>query len=88
MADIIIAAVIDSCFPVVVVFGKITTSGLADLQLLGPRSRAASNDSFSSIREAPGPLGGSAGFYRPVPFPHPPPPQQFRQTQLWLRKRL
>ena len=42
----------------------------------------------SELREAPGPPGGCAGFYRPVPFPHPPPPAQFLQTQLWLRKRL
>jgi hypothetical protein len=41
----------------------------------------------SALREAPGPPGGCAGFYRPVPFPHPPPPEQFLQTQLWLRKR-
>ena len=88
MVDSILAAVIDSCFPVVFVFDKITNSDLAALQLLQPRSRDVSDDSLSSIREAPGPPGGCAGFYRPVPFPHPPPPEQFLQTQLWLRKRL
>ena len=41
MADIILTAGIDSCFPVVFVFRmyKTTTSDLADLQLLGPRLR-------------------------------------------------
>jgi hypothetical protein len=36
MVDIILAAVIDSCFPVVFVFDKITNSDLAALQLLQP----------------------------------------------------
>ena len=39
MADILPAAATGSCFPVVFVFHKTTTSDLAELQLLGPRSR-------------------------------------------------
>ena len=90
MAGIILAAAIGSCFPVAFVFHKTTTSDndLADLQLLGPRSRLSPTTAAPALGRPLDFQVGVLGFTGAVPFPLPPPPQQFRQTQLCLRKRL
>ena len=87
MVDIILAAVIDSCFPVVFVFHKTTTSDLADLQLLGPRSRLSPTTASPALGRSLDLQVGVLGFIGLCLSPIHHPPEQFRQTQLWLRKR-
>ena len=76
-----------SCTAVVFVFGKITNSDLATLNLLRPQSRDVSDDSLSGIMDLQVGVLGFIGLCRRLSPTHHPQAEQFPQTQLWLRKR-